>query len=58
MHKKVLIKCEGCGEMYEKRDIVFDEDACGERCFCRWCWEEMNNYFVSDFDNRIYYGGD
>jgi hypothetical protein len=58
MHKKVLIECEECGEMYEKRDIVLVEGVCGKRCFCRWCWDEMNSYFVSDFDNGIYYGGD
>ena len=59
MQNKVLIECEGCGEMYEKRDIVLVENVCGERCFCWWCWEEMNSYFVSAFDNDIHYcGGD
>ena len=51
--KEELYQCDNCLEMFERRHVV-RVNIGEQRCFCRWCWEEMNNYFVSGFDNDIY----
>lgn len=52
--KEEIIECEGCGRLCAARDVVRFEDWLGERHFCKWCYSEMNDYFVSAFDNDIH----
>lgn len=44
MKKIRKIECEGCGNVIDLDEAII----WGEAYICYWCYEEANDYFVSD----------